>query len=295
MTTLRYPEKLDSKADCINFSHFQYQLNEDLRSGAVNFAPREGTQIRLYMPNTTPGSFQDQVLDDPTFPGRLGQLKKSILATGGQGGSAMRETLEKMGVSSNITRYMGQGKAADGFLGNVGFKGEYGGEALGQFLLEKAAGTFGSDAATAIALGQGQVYNPNAEIIYKQPVHRKFPFAFDFMPKSRSEALIVDQIIKEFKKWSAPALDETGNFLRIPHLWQITYLEGGGNEFRRMTKFKPCMMQSFAVQDNPDQKFHMTVRDDENGHLPVHTAINMTFVETQPILRDDHEQHARGM
>ena len=294
---LTYPLNIDPSADYVIFQHFQYQLNADVKKYGSN-PPSDGKTIKLYMPNTTPGSFQDQEIKEDTYPGRFGQMQKSMLATLGNGGGAMRDQLSRMGVPDNLLP--GEGNRGN-FNGDTGFRfGPGMGEASGQFMLDQTARSiFGRDAATAIALGQGQVYNPNAELIYRQPLHRKFPFSFDFMPRSAAEASVVDKILLEFKKYSAPELAGEGNFMRIPDLWTVKYVQGGKDKFNRMTKFKACFLKNFNMQDNPAQKYHMTI-DDPAGAVPVHTSIAMVFVETQPIVRQDHEDavgqgYYRGM
>ena len=167
-----------------------------------------------------------------------------------------------------------------------------------QLGLNMLASKFNADPASAIAMGQGKTYNPNAEMIYKQPYHRKFTFSFDFTPKNREEASTIDQIITEFKTWSAPEYADQG-FMHIPHLWRITYHEAGGKVYRRMNLFKPSMMTSCVVQDNVTSDFHMTIRDIENGHTPVVTSMNLMFEETMPPTREDHtkavgEGYVRG-
>ena len=66
-----------------------------------------------------------------------------------------------------------------------------------------------------------------------------------------------------------------------------------------MNLFKPSMITNVAIQDNPMSDYHITIRDDKNGHVPVHTAINIFLQETSPPTRKDHEDafglgHVRG-
>jgi len=146
--SLTYPLNIDPSADHVIFEHFEYQLNADINSSdKVDSQPRRGTRIKLYMPNTTPGSYQDQDIKEDTYPGRFGQMQKSMLATLGQGGGALRDAMSSAGVPD---KYLpGEGSQGN-FNGNTGF-GYQMNEAGGQYFLDRAASIFGRDAATAIA------------------------------------------------------------------------------------------------------------------------------------------------
>ena len=277
MAILKYPEDLScNENDYIKFEHYQYELNDGPIPGMEDHAPSraQAKTIYLYMPNSTPAAHYGHDAKYQTFPGPLGKLGKEVQKAVG-------------------TNFDGKGGALAGIDGIVkGFADggqDYKGAAY-QFAVEQVAGFFGSDASTALAMGQGKIFNPNAEMIYKQPLHRKYNFSFDFVPKSREEAITVDKIIYEFKRWSAPSFSEQSQFMNIPDLWRITYHEGGSNKvYRRMHRFKPSMIMNLVVQDNPMSDFHITIKDEENGHVPVHTAINIFFQETQPPTRKDHE------
>lgn len=285
MAILKYPLDLsENQNDFIKFTHFEFKNNDELRKGNPP-AGAGSNSIYLYMPNSTPSTQYGHEANYQTFPGPLGNLGKKFLTAMG---TDYRGGLKGVG-----------DKLQQGF-NNLKNDTNIGGAAY-QFLLDKAAGVFGADAATAIAMGQGKSYNPNAEMIYKQPYHRKYDFSFDFTPKSREEAAVVDKIIYEFKKWSAPAYDEgpSSGFMKIPHLWQVSYHEANGKVYRRMNLFKPALITNFAAQDNPNSDFHMTIKDDEAGHVPVHTTIKLMLQETMPPTREDHEKavgmgHLRG-
>lgn len=311
MGVLRYPLELDrNKNDYIKFEHFKYQVNSgvaiDNRGGVLepltefengpsrgsgsfddilNRAGYEPTDsgtnsIVLYMPNSTPATHYGHEATYQTFPGPLGSVGKQMLSALGS-----KDFSGGMQDVANVVK--------DNGLDEVG-------GSLYQVGVEQAASFFNADAATTIAMGQGKLFNPNAEMIYKQPYHRKFNFTFDFTPKSAAEASEVDEIIFEFKKWSAPSMAGAGkNYMYIPDLWRISYHEATGKVYRRMNLFKPSMITNLVVQDNPSSNFHITVQDELNGHVPVHTAINVFFQETMAPVREDHDRakvrgHHRG-
>ena len=294
MATLTYPLDLNrNQNDFIKFEHFPYELNKNLRDrgydrdGTISpegylspgqkeednrYAPqvRDSNSIVLYMPNSTPATHYGHDATYQTFPGPLGQFGKNLLG-------ALGEDFKEPGAIKGIVENM---------KNDVNY-----GDAAYQFGIDFLAKQVGSDAATAIALGQGKIFNPNAEMIYKQPLHRKFNFTFDFTPKSREEAEEVDKIIYEFKRWSAPKFEGSADssFMEMPHLWRISYHESSGRVYRRMNLFKPSLITNFVAQDNPTSDFHITIKDEEKGHVPVHTAINIFLQETMPPTRGDHE------
>ena len=287
MRTIKYPVDLDTQRnDYIKFTHFKYSINDDLKKGAIPPRGDDSKDIILYMPNTTPATEYGQSATYQTFAGPMGRLIKK--AAGGLGnigsdGKDLGGLAEDMG---ELTGGLVKSVQNDG----TGIAQQAALDALGGFV--------GFDAATAIAIGQQKAYNPNAEMIYNQPLHRKFALTFNFVPKSRGDANMVDEIIYEFKRWSAPKIASEANFMEIPHLWQMSYHEAGGGKYRRMNLFKPCMITNVGVQDNSNSNFHITIKDDE-GHVPVQTAIALTLQETMPPTRDDHEfanqsGHRRG-
>ena len=285
MTRLRYPANLDTNQnDFIKFRPFKYNLNQQLPTnatsperGAYPPLPKEedgsdtdAEPIVLYMPNSTPATHYGQAAEYQTFPGPIGNLLKGALGVAG----ADFSNGDAMGTLEDKLNNLGKNTDATG----AGY----------QFALDKLASIVGSDAATAVALGQQKAFNPNAEMIYRQPYHRKYEFSFDFIPKSREDAKRTDEIIYQFKKWSAPSIENNAQFIEMPCLWRITYHEAGkGGIYKRMNLFKPVMITNVGIQDNPMSDFHITIKDD-TGHVPVHTTMKLYVQETMPPTREDH-------
>ena len=148
-------------------------------------------------------------------------------------------------------------------------------QAMGQEIL-------GGTPNQMLALSRGQVYNPNVELLYQQPQFRQFSFNFDFVPKNERDANAMNQIILNFKKWSAPKDLENGMF-EVPYVWQVKYHTGSGeNEF--MNKFKPAACMNVSVVANQATDMHVSHVDG----APVQTSLGLFFKETDIILRDDH-------
>ena len=274
MGILTYPNDLNEDADYVEFVHFPYRVNDEL-SGKTEFssvvdkhinAPRKGNRIRLYMPNTTPGTEQIQDWKGQTFTGPKGQLAKQFLDEMG----------DRIGEGGKV------GASGDQREGNIVGAGR-------QLLLDFLGQQVGVDANAALQLGRGVVYNPNVELLYKQPALRKFTFDFNFIPKNADDTRVIDDIIYEFKKWSSPGV-EGESFLTIPDLWMVTY--GNGRKkgpFARMNPWRPAALEGVITQDNPLSDLHATIEDPE-GDTPVHTKLMLSFTETDIITRKDHEE-----
>ena len=280
---LRYPVDLVPEMnDFVQFTHFPYRVNDALYGDYTNETPRgyggTGPQmqygesiIQLYMPNSTPGTPNDQEWSAAKFAGDLGQMQKQTLQAAAGAGFVDH---------SLLTGFSDPGRAVGQMRSGLGD------EAARQALLQAATSYIGQDASTALQLGQGAVYNPNIEMLYKMPNMRSFSFSFDFIPKSPAETKRVDDIIYQFKKWSSPEVDRLHRFLSVPHLWAIKYFEAG-KPFVRLNKFKYCALSNLHVTENPNSNYHMTI-DDPEGAAPVHTSLKLTFLETDIVTRDDH-------
>ena len=67
-------------------------------------------------------------------------------------------------------------------------------------------------------------------------------------------------------------------------------MEGGTTrKFRRLNKFKYCVLEAVVVTENPKSNYHITI-DDKNGPAPVHTSLSLLFQETDIIVRQDYDK-----
>ena len=150
-----------------------------------------------------------------------------------------------------------------------------------------AANTLGVSPNQALAVSRGQVYNPNVELLYDSPQLRGFSFEFNFVPKNRSEASTIDDIIYAFKRWSSPKdPGGTEGVFCVPHIWNVVY---SGLAAKKMAKFKPAALTDVTIQENAGSNTHSTFDDG----TPVVTTLVLTFKEVNIITRNDHES-ARG-
>ena len=281
MNTYSYPKKATERgSDYVTFSAHKYQGANETGGNQVGggSAPAAECVIRLYMPNSTPGVSNGQSWGDGTFgSGPIGTAMRTL---GVQVATDIQDIVEngKTDVSGLVDRF---GKLVDDQKKNVPAIG-------GQLGMRAVSGLMGMAGARVSASGMqqaatGRVYNPNIELFYEGPGLREFAFNFSFIPKDPAETAEIMNIVREFKKWSAPKT-LPGSMFEVPYVWFIKYKHGGGNN-KYMNAFKKCAMTNITVQQNPTNDQHVTFTDG----MPVVTSIAMGFKEMVVVTRDDHD------
>ena len=143
-----------------------------------------------------------------------------------------------------------------------------------------------------IARSEGQVINPNLELLFTGPNLRSFSFNFTLTPRDTEEARIVRKMIRAMKRNMTPQRSSEALFLKSPRIFELEYIYGEGNEQHPfMNKFKPCACTNFTVNYTPDGSY-MTYRDE-----PSMTSyqITMSFGEIEPIYADEYKDNAETM
>lgn len=266
--TLKYPLELnEGQVDYVSFTHHKYQSN---KVGAT--APAEGSPIVLYMPASTPAMNQGNNWGAEKFEGPLGVLKRDIAMAGAN-------IIDKADLS-NFQKGKATGKNIINQLKQV-VKGADVGGAAKQLGVGMMAGFAGISPNQLMALSKGQIYNPNVELLYDGPKVRSFSMSFTMVPKSAAESARINEIVKEFKVWSAPK--ESGGMYEVPHIWQVQYMLGN-KQNPNMNVFKRAALTDVAVQNNQGLNMHMSFDDG----MPIITSIALTFTEVDVITRDDH-------
>jgi len=230
--------------------------------------PAAGANIRLYMPNSTPQISNGQTW--ATFNSLPGPL-----------GSAVRDLVFSSGSAVGDIANGDIGSVVDNFKKSFEGAKARGGGIAKQVATGAVANLTGMSAANLTSLTQGKIYNPNTELVYDGPGLRTFGMGFNFIPKSGVEAQQVNEIVREFKKWSAP--EEEGGMFKLPHVWKITYVTNG--KVDTMNRFKPCALVNVTVQANPSLSYHSTHTDG----MPVEMAMTLDFKEMELITRQDHD------
>lgn len=269
MAMLVYPQGGDG-GDYVTFQHFKYRSNRASRG--MGNTPAEGNSIQLYMPTSTPEVANDNGWGAISNPGPIGALQQNaarIIGSEGPGKAASNA------VQTLKDTFAGKGN------GLVGLTHQFG--------VNYLSNKIGMDPNHVTQLGQGKIFNPNIELMYDGPRVRGFNMQFDFIPRSPEEAFAVQNIILEFKTWSAPGGQGQGMF-EVPHVWQVTYFSGGNT--RVMNKFKRAALTKVSVQANPTTDMHSTYTDG----MPTSTSMALSFLEVDVVMREDHIRHkGQGM
>lgn len=275
---LKYPTDMnEGMNDYIMFTAHEYRSNRafaNQNNPGGTEGPAQGEPIIMYMPNSTPGTANQNNWGREDFTGPLNTLRADV----GMGVTAAIQNFNPRG-----DRGQGVSDFVDGFKAQLESAKQQSGPALRQVAMQTVASTIaGKSAQTLTALQRGEIYNPNVELIYQTPQMRSFAFDFIMSPKNAQESQMINDIILEFKKWSAP--EEAGTMFKVPCVWKIKYMTGG-RENPNMNVFKKSACTSVQVQANPGSDMHQAFDDG----MPVTTAMSLTFQEVDIITRGDHE------
>jgi len=142
---------------------------------------------------------------------------------------------------------------------------------------------------TILARGFGIVPNSNIELLFNSPTLRDFSFQYRLSPRSKNEALRVNQIIRFFKQgMAAKKLDGKGGaqsyFLGTPNVFKLRYRTEKNKQISGVNKIKVCALTGFSVNYAADGNW---AAYDEGQ--PVSSIINMSFKELEPIYDTDYQ------
>tara|TARA_B110000211_G_scaffold231540_1_gene293302 strand:- start:344 stop:1474 length:1131 start_codon:yes stop_codon:yes gene_type:complete len=240
------------------FSERSLNLNTDRR-------------IALYLPRAI--QIQDTVTYDNAF--QLGLIGGAIEAGLQSGAGAVGSALgaignEAAGLGNTLLgRTGGMSKEAAGILsGKVAAK----------------IPVIGDAAGGAVRSATGLTTNPNVRAIFKDVPIRNFSFAFQLIPTSQNEAIVIEDIIKTFRTELYPTALRAGGVnvgYRFPNrfLIKVKY----NNRDIKGIRFLPVYMQSFnATYNSATGGMH------SDGRFSA-VDISMTFTETRAISKSDIE------
>jgi hypothetical protein len=275
--TLRYPsDGFSGDADFVTFRHMKYKSRPSGGSGGSV----GGGNIILYMPESLPQvTNQNQWGQFSPGSGLIGKAK--LDAVGGLNNTIMDTDLTKPMSEEQRQNAVDKMK---GYFENLGANSQSLGK---EAALKGVANLMGYSPNQVMSVTQGSIYNPNIELAYEGPVFRTFGFSFNFIPKSAQDSQAINNIIREFKKNSAPKVMGGSGMYEIPHVWQVSY-QGPASGF--MNKFKPAACVSVSVQDNAGIAYYASHKDG----APVQTTLSLGFMEVDVITSEDHTS-GRGM
>ena len=132
--------------------------------------------------------------------------------------------------------------------------------------------------------------NPNVRSAFRGVGLREFSFAFKFIARSQSEAIMVEKIIEQFRIYSYPESIEVGGIsggYNYPSMFEISVNHenaNGGRGKRIGSKLKECFLKSVSTNYNASSMaFH-------NDGRPVEIDMSLNFVEETTLTRKDIEE-----
>lgn len=128
----------------------------------------------------------------------------------------------------------------------------------------------------------GEHRNPNFKVMFNGVDFRTFSFDFKFTPQNEADCVIVDNIIKEFRKAALPATHaDNASYLIYPDEVLIEYFwNGQKNEW--LHNFKPAIITGINVDYTSGGQFIAM----KNG-FPAETKLSLQFQETDILVRED--------
>jgi len=161
---------------------------------------------------------------------------------------------------------------------------------LNKFLAGEAANIFGGNVNVnqLLARGNGEILNPNMELLFGGPTLRNFRFSFKLTPRNQKEAQQVRLIIRAFKRnMAARALGgraDGGNwYLSTPNIFKLRYRTGRKNH-PFLHKFKQCFLSDMSTKYTGEGVY--STYDDGT---PVSILLDLSFKEIQPIYDIDYD------
>ena len=139
-----------------------------------------------------------------------------------------------------------------------------------------------------LARGNGEIINPNMELLFGGPTLRNFRFNFKLTPRNEKESEQVKLIIRAFKRNMAPqaqggTLDSGTWFLKTPNVFKLRY-RSGRNDHPFLHKFKQCFLSDMQVTYTGEGVY--ATYDDKT---PVSMVLDLSFKEIEPIYDIDYD------
>lgn len=168
------------------------------------------------------------------------------------------------------------------------FFNQYGGaakELIIRSLAAQSVNIFGGNVTPdqILARQQGDIFNPNMELLFNGVTLRSFKFSFKMTPRSEDEAKQVRSIIKTLKKNMAPIYTDT-TYLTTPNIFELRYRKGG-NDHPFLHRFKQCALTDINV-NYTGENVYATYGGDLAA--PVSMIMDLTFKELEPIYNEDY-------
>ncbi len=145
------------------------------------------------------------------------------------------------------------------------------------------------DPAQFIARKNGEVLNPNMELLFSGPKLRNFVFKYDFAPNSEDDAMKVNKISRFFKQGMTPSRvgPGAGVFIASPDIFRVSYFNGDAR-IRSLPIHKMCALTNIGF-NYTDGGVYQSYADANSISQPVRTVMMLNFTELTPIFGDDYD------
>lgn len=296
---LRYPKDVAMKenSDYVMFEFYEYKppfqninradtkakagplgaYNESAMSSRL-YDKTSGKTIVLYMPEDISTGYK------ANWTGKaFSNIGRDALTTAGSGNAG--QLLSNIATSTETI--------VDQFIPNAGAK-------VIQEVIGKITGE-SIEANDIFASTRGVILNPNVELLFSGIDLRNFSLNFKMVPRNQSEAQMIKDIIKEFKKSMLPKFAKgtelplstllaspqsiSNNFIRVPDVCKVSFMRGG-NLNTDVTQYKMCAITQVDVNYTPDGAY--ATYDD--GSM-VAIQLSLSFQETKLIFSEEADKY----
>ena len=315
---LRYPmEALSDTTDYLQIDIVQYKSTKEVSGGSLAAGPgsrnigdstaRKGLTAkglatkRLKDRGTIILQMPSQIQDGSSVRYGESEMNSVVGAAAGTVMKVMTDAGGAIGKAKDLgTAVQGSLTATQNALGDLAKdnKGllDAGKKYLTSSLTASALGALGGtvSAADLLARSEGQVFNPNMELLFNGPTLRSFRFSFKFTPRNAKEAEQVKLIIRTFKSNMAPKVGTetlSGNaiFIKTPNIFELRYRRGIKNH-PFLHKFKQCFLTDVSVNYTGEGVY--ATYDDST---PISMQMDLSFKEIEPIYDQDYQDSDIGV
>ena len=155
---------------------------------------------------------------------------------------------------------------------------------------------FGLSPEAILARGAGIIPNSNLQLLFNAPTLRSFRFNWKMSPRSRDEAIRINNILRFFKqgmavkKQKGTSAGGASYFLATPNVFDISFRtsktnRGITNLNNSVLKMKTCACTGVAVNYAPQGMWNAY----EEGQ-PTSCILSLEFKELEPIYNTDYDE-----
>ena len=264
---LRYPvAKLADDADFMRITMLEYQPGQ-FKSGS-KASERKTTSLGSVILPIPPG-----LADTNTVSWNQHTMNELQMAGGQAAMGVMNSNNFFKGMADGANELLTQAQNQSGAL-----------KQLAQIALVGQIPGINATTNQLLARDQGQILNPNMELLFNGPALRSFTYSFRLTARNEKETHVIRRIIRFFKQGMSVKKSPGGNlFLDSPNVFDACFHAGYNNVHPFLYKMKRTALTSFGVNYVPDGTY-MTL---PNSSMTAY-EIQLTMQELDPIFDDDY-------